>query len=662
MKTDDMELAAQLRLDQEMDDLFTFLRQRGLKETERTLLSELQDVKQGKVAEKDPRSDSVERMREASNSECRDLSQYVQEYEGLQNALRTTVSERCKPELNCLLFPAFACLYVEFVMFGSGRIAEEFAKKYGPQHEPYWQEYVRQFACITTPAQLSLSPLSLLLKPRRMLVRLSRESERELCRVLVDLPVLGALIKSKLFIELTENPARTADAVENVRGYLLGEAPRMLNKTKVFSGIFKDLTSSSVVQSGSGSERILTEEKNPDKASKKKKAKGKDASGLKKLKTDPNAPPWNRVPLPDMSEAWKADHIAAQAEVSKRCKSLYENRPTIYFYTICNPDASACCFDVSENSNFLSVGYSDSSVYFHSLTPDPLKCLKSASELESMTVDSDELETEMWDESSAKSFIRFCGHSGPVYGVSYSANKQLLLSCSEDATIRLWNIPLRTPLLSYRYGVAPVLDVQFGPFGGYFATGGADSAAFVWVVERHSPVRVLNKHIACVNCVRFHPNSNYVATGSDDRTVRLWDVLNGQCVRLFTGHKAGVQSLGFSPDGRMLASGASNGDVVIWDIAQGQMMHSFKDHTATVCSIDFSRDSWSLASGGLDEQVVVRSLVSSSSVVDSAFLLDPNRGSRREQSSCSFRTKNIPVQQVHFTRRNLLYSFGVKTR
>ncbi|KFD66451.1 hypothetical protein M514_05687 [Trichuris suis] len=657
---EELELAAHLRFDQDMNDVLSFLRQRGLKETERTLLNELQNAKVVQSGEHEAKTDSVERVREACGSDFKDLDQCVREYEGLQNALKTIVSERCKPELNCLLFPVFAYLYVEFITLGKSSIAEEFVKKYGPQHEPYYQEYIRQFACITTATQLAASPLALFMKPKRTLIRLSRESEREMDRILVDLPVLGDLIKSNVSIELTENPARTSEAMENVRGCVLGEAPKTLNKTKVFSGIFKDLTSSSVVQNGA--EHIVTEEKNSDKASKKKKAKGKDPSNLKKLKTDPNAPPWNRIPLPDMSEAWKADHSAAQAESSKRCKSLYDNRPTIYFYSIRNPDASACCFDVSENSNLLAIGYSDSSVYFHSLTPDPLKCLKSASELESLSVDSDELDIEMWDESSAKSYVRFCGHSGPVYGVSYSADKQLLLSCSEDSTIRLWSIPLRTSLLSYRCGMAPVLDVEFGPFGGYFATGDADSAAFVWVVERHTPVRVLNKHIACVNCVRFHPNSNYVATGSDDRTVRLWDLLNGQCVRLFTGHKAGIQSLGFSPDGRMLASGASNGDVMIWDIAQGQMMHNFNSHTATVCSVDFSRDSSYIASGGLDEQVIIHSLLSSSSIVDSTLLLDAGPSARGELSSCSFRTRNIPVQQVHFTRRNLLYCFGVKSQ
>ena len=42
------------------------------------------------------------------------------------------------------------------------------------------------------------------------------------------------------------------------------------------------------------------------------------------------------------------------------------------------------------------------------------------------------------------------GHNGPIYGLSFSPDRSLLLSCSEDGTIRLWSLQTWTCLVNYK--------------------------------------------------------------------------------------------------------------------------------------------------------------------------------------------------------------------
>ena len=46
--------------------------------------------------------------------------------------------------------------------------------------------------------------------------------------------------------------------------------------------------------------------------------------------------------------------------------------------------------------------------------------------------------------------ITLHGHNGPIYGLAFSPDRSLLLSCSEDGTIRLWSLQTWTCLVNYK--------------------------------------------------------------------------------------------------------------------------------------------------------------------------------------------------------------------
>ena len=90
------------------------------------------------------------------------------------------------------------------------------------------------------------------------------------------------------------------------------------------------------------------------------------------------------------------------------------------------------------------------------------------------------------------------GHSGPVYGVSFSRDDSYLVSCSQDGTARLWGVLTRSCLVCYHAHASPAWSVSFSPLGSYFATCGYDRTARLFTVDKPQPLRLFVGHMSDV--------------------------------------------------------------------------------------------------------------------------------------------------------------------
>lgn len=105
----------------------------------------------------------------------------------------------------------------------------------------------------------------------------------------------------------------------------------------------------------------------------------------------------------------------------------------------------------------------------------------------------------MMDDRTAETCRTFLGHNGPVYRCSYSPDKTMMLSCSEDTTIRLWSLQTWTCVVVYRGHQYPIWDVRFSPHGHYFATCSHDKTARLWATDNNQPLRIFCGHYSDVD-------------------------------------------------------------------------------------------------------------------------------------------------------------------
>lgn len=327
--------------------------------------------------------------------------------------------------------------------------------------------------------------------------------------------------------------------------------------------------------------------------------------------------------------------------------------PSIVFATVTNAYEGMTCLDINPTVTQMAAGHRDSCVRVWRLNPAEtthfgryLKTRETGGDWEMREVLPKT--KRMLQEDSAKRayggnksingreeghssghypLLELHGHSRAVYGVSQDSSRggadRLILSCSADETVRLWDTAVSQCVGKYSC-VSPAWCVAFSPVGYHFASGNQDHTATVYATDRIAPLRLLVGHTSDVNCVSWHANATLLATGSDDKTARLWDVRSSHSARLLRGSTAPLSCTAVSPVGNLLAAGADNGKVYVWDLTTTRPLAVLQGHSGAVHSIAFSSDGAALTSGGADCSVRVWDL---QEVIDTQIKLLPAAGS-----------------------------------
>lgn len=561
-----------------------------------------------------------------------------------------------------ILYPVLVHMYLELVYNGHSQKAINLMEKFGPEQDEYYQDDIKRLTHVTSKEHMKGNELADTFKSNEFVIRMSRDTLSLLKRHLQEkrAAVLLNIVQEHLYFDMYEGVARNKQQIDATSGAVLGEAARQANKAKVFYGLpkepdFQALMAAPVEEDEEGGDPDA-----PDKPKKKKLRR--DPLFSKKTKSDPNAPPPDRLPLPDLKDTDKMEKVKCMREASKRVTFSPDLLPSVCFYTLLNSVHTVASAEISEDSSLLAIGFSESMVKVWTLVPQKLKSMKSADQLQDIDREADDVLVRMMDERTGEKCRTLFGHSGPVYRLSFSIDKTLLLSCSEDGTIRLWSLHTWTCVVCYKGHIYPVWDVRFSPHGYYFATGSHDKTARLWATDRHQPIHIFAGHYSDVDVVQFHPNSNYIASGSSDRTICLWDCVAGVQVRLMTGHKAPIYSLAFSVDGKFLASAGADKKVMVWDLAHGHLCAELLNHTAPIHSLAFSRCGSLLVSGALDSTLKLwdfNKLLEETNSEDVNVSHNPDVRSGDSYLLRTYSTKNSPILCLHFTRRNLLLAVGM---
>jgi WD40 repeat protein len=165
------------------------------------------------------------------------------------------------------------------------------------------------------------------------------------------------------------------------------------------------------------------------------------------------------------------------------------------------------------------------------------------------------------DARSYETVARFSGHE--VQKAAFSPDSRCLATCSQDRTVRLWEMEPVT-VASTR------LDDSTEASSGRSATSASGRVASPQMhnsTERVVKCRLLRGHSDEVFAVACHPDGTRLATTGRDRAIWLWDVKWGEAVARLVGHTSYVWSLAFSPDGSTLVSGSGDATVRLWDTA-----------------------------------------------------------------------------------------------
>jgi hypothetical protein len=209
-------------------------------------------------------------------------------------------------------------------------------------------------------------------------------------------------------------------------------------------------------------------------------------------------------------------------------------------------------------------------------------------------------------------------HSGIITKLRCPTNTSLLVSSSQDGTIRLWNgtgtdtsSKLIVDANNFSAGaikpndavavVAPtspgairVLTIWAEDHCSALWAACSDGGLRVWNGADGKPLRYVKAHEdtitaieGCqdynINPVTGNSSSNLVGTGSADKSVRVWDMRAKRAqVFLFRGHSDGVVALRWGEAGRSVLSASKDKTVRIWDTRAGRLRVTLERHFSAV--------------------------------------------------------------------------------
>ncbi|EUC59174.1 vegetative incompatibility protein HET-E-1, partial [Rhizoctonia solani AG-3 Rhs1AP] len=240
------------------------------------------------------------------------------------------------------------------------------------------------------------------------------------------------------------------------------------------------------------------------------------------------------------------------------------------------------------------------------------------------------------------------GHTSAVRSVKFSPDNTRIASCSDDRTIRIWDVQTKvedsdqqnahevsvgsvsflpdciqlisgstsglihtwnmfTGLIDQRelegQAELPMTHtVAVSSKGTLFAASAGDLTIRVWsVLDGKLASHLLQGHSDLIGCLAFSPDNAHLCSGSDDSTIVIWDIEKGSTIgQPYKGHAGAVISVAYSPDGTHIASGATDCTVRVWHLSTGMLVHTLNGHNNSVSSAVFSPDGSLIVSGSVD--------------------------------------------------------------
>lgn len=241
------------------------------------------------------------------------------------------------------------------------------------------------------------------------------------------------------------------------------------------------------------------------------------------------------------------------------------------------------------------------------------------------------------------------GHSSFICSMDISPDLSLIVTGSEDKTVRLWQVDTGDSLYILSEHTSYVSDVVFSPDSRMIASHHSlDDMVRLWLVSTGQSIRIFHitsmvgrlksltfshnstllaclgrksimvwdtdtgscRHTTCferdtdqeIRSIAFSHKSSLLAMGLKGGTIKCWSSDPPFDMLEFLGNGSEVTCIAFSHDLVTIASGSPSG-VVIWHIDTGKAIRKLADHMESVRSLEYSRDSKLLASVSTENMI-----------------------------------------------------------
>ena len=191
-------------------------------------------------------------------------------------------------------------------------------------------------------------------------------------------------------------------------------------------------------------------------------------------------------------------------------------------------------------------------------------------------------------------------HTGRVYTTIITSDNKYIISCSEDYTVRVWNLKHATQEAVLRGHTNVVFAIAITTNNKYVVSASGDKTIRIWNLQTKVLEAILEGHTSVVVSIAITSDNKYIVSGSYDTTVRIWSLQYKNMVATLKGHTGSVLAMALTSDNKYIVTGSDDSTVIIWNFENPREKDLLQGHTKAVRIVLITSDNEFIVSGSLD--------------------------------------------------------------
>lgn len=179
------------------------------------------------------------------------------------------------------------------------------------------------------------------------------------------------------------------------------------------------------------------------------------------------------------------------------------------------------------------------------------------------------------------------GHRAVVTHLAFHPQYSLLASCSEDASIKLWDFEAGQFEKTLKGHTGTINYISFDLQGKFLASCSSDLTIKLWDLVQYACVKTLHGHEHSVSSVEFLTNGDFIISASRDKTIKLWEISTGYCKKTFSGHNEWVRRAVVNESNTLMASCSNDQSIIIWNLEKGTNEMELVEHEHVIECLTF---------------------------------------------------------------------------